>query len=413
MSEPVVKTQELYPREVESTGQLDLHSKRMVLNWGPSHPATHGTLRVIVELEGETIAKCDTEIGYLHRGKEKLAEDWTYNKCVNIFERMNYCSTMINACAWHQACEKLFGVEIPERAVYLRTILSEISRIADHMTCIGPNCVDIGALTPFWYTWDIREQAYDILEFVTGARMMHTFTRLGGMLADVPEGFIERTRRFVPEVLRVMNELDRLLAKNRIFCERTRGVGALTAEEALSYGWTGPCLRACGVAHDMRVARPYLAYKDLAFDVPVGEHGDTYDRIFVRVEECRQSVRIIEQALDNLPGGPVLADEPHLVLPPKPVVYEQMEGLIHHFKLVIDGPQAPAGAMVYDASEGGNGELGFLVVSDGSGQPYRVAVRSPCFYIFSALPRLVVGSLLPDLSATLASLNIIAGELDK
>ncbi len=402
---------ECYPRDVECE-PLDLHAERMFLNWGPSHPATHGTLRVMMELEGETIARCDTEIGYLHRGKEKLAEDWTYNQCVNIFERMNYCSTFINNCAWHQACEKLFGITIPERAVYLRTILSEISRIADHMLALGPNCVDIGALTPFWYLWDIREKAYDILEFVTGARMMHAFTRVGGLLADVPEGFVERTRMFLPEVLRTMDEIERLLARNRIFNERTRGVGAITAEEAISYGWAGPCLRACGVAHDLRVASPYLAYKDLDFDIPVGEHGDTYDRFFVRVEECRQSVRIIEQALDNLPDGPVIADEAKYVLPPKKAVYERMEELIHHFKIVIEGPKPPPG-VVYDATEGANGELGFTIVSDGSGKPYRVAVRAPCFYIFSALPRLAVGGMVADMSAILASLNIIAGELDR
>jgi NADH dehydrogenase I D subunit len=392
--------------------KLDLFSEQMLLNWGPSHPATHGTLRVMLELEGETIVGCQTEIGYLHRGKEKLAESWNYNKCVNIFERMNYCSTMINACAWHGACEKLFGIEIPPRAVYLRTILSEISRIADHLVCLGPNCVDVGALTPFWYTWDIREKAYDILDWVTGVRMMHAFTRVGGLAQDVPEGFEQRVRAFLPQVLRVADELEKLLMRNRIFCDRTRGVGAISAEEAINYGWTGPCLRACGVAYDVRVAQPYLAYGDLKFDVPVGEHGDVYDRFFVRVEECRQSVRIIEQALDKLPGGPVLADAPQVVLPPKDAAYGEMEALIYHFKIIIEGPKAPLGT-VYYAVEGGNGELGFTIVSDGSEKPYRAAVRAPCFFIFSALPRLVLGSMVADLAATLASLNIIAGELDR
>ncbi|HUU00455.1 MAG TPA: NADH-quinone oxidoreductase subunit D [Myxococcota bacterium] len=402
-----------FPRDIDAGAPLDLHSERMKLNWGPSHPATHGTLRVLLELEGETIAKCDTEIGYLHRGKEKLAEDWNYNQCVNIMERMNYCSTVINNCAWHQACEKLFEIEIPPRAVYLRMILSEISRIADHMTAIGPNCVDIGVLTPFWYTWDIREKAYDIIEFVTGARMMSAWTRVGGLAADAPEGFEERVRQFVPEVYREMDELDKLLAANRIFNDRSRGVGTIGPEEALSYGWTGPCLRATGVAHDLRVASPYLAYGDMQFDIPVGEHGDTYDRIFVRIEECRQAARIIEQALDNLPGGPVNTGKRHVVLPSKDAVYNQMEGLIHHFEVIMYGPKAPKGNICYDASEGGNGELGFTIVSDGSAKPYRVSVRSPCYYIFSALPRLVTGRLLADLPAIVASLNIIAGELDR
>jgi len=396
------------PRET-----LDLHAERMVLNFGPAHPATHGTLRIILELEGETIVGCDTEIGYLHRGIEKLAEDWDYNQCVNLSDRLNYCSVFINNVGWHQACEKLFGVEVPPRAVYLRTILSEVSRIADHMTALGPNCVDIGALTPFWYTWEIREQTYDILEFVTGARLTTAWTRVGGFRDDVPEGFVERCRAFLPRVYETMDELDALLARNRIFNDRTRGVGPLTADEALSYGWTGPGLRACGVPHDLRVASPYLAYADLDFDIPVGEHGDTYDRFFVRVEECRQSARIIEQALDKLPDGPVNVDDKRLTLPPKDGVYHRMEELIHHFEIVMYGPRAPKGAMVYDATEAANGELGFTVVSNGTDIPYRMHVRPPCFHVYAALPKLVVGRLIADLSAVLASLNIIAGELDR
>jgi NADH dehydrogenase I D subunit len=403
----------VYPRNLECDEKLDLCAERMVLNWGPAHPATHGTLRVVLELEGETIVKCDTEIGYLHRGLEKLAEDWTYNQCVNISDRLNYCSVFINNTGWHLACEKLFGIQTPERAVYLRMILSEIARIADHMVCIGPNCVDIGALTPFWYTWDIREKAYDLLEMVTGARMTTAFTRVGGLVADVPAGFAERTRQFLPEVYRVMDELDKLLAANRIFNDRTRGVGALSPEEAISYGWTGPCLRASGVAHDLRVAEPYLAYEDMNFDVPVGDHGDTYDRIFVRVEECRQSARIIDHALRLLPGGPVNADAKQVVLPPKEAVYNQVESLIHHFEIVMFGPKAPKGKACHQSVEGANGELGFSVVSDGTNKPYRLHIRPPCFYIFAALPRLITGSLLADLPATVASLNIIAGELDR
>jgi len=402
-----------YPRDIEHREKVDLHAERMLLNWGPSHPATHGTLRVILELEGETITRCDSEIGYLHRGLEKLAEGWTYNQIVNISDRLNYCSVFINNVGWHLACEKLFGIQAPARAQYLRMILSEIARIADHMVCIGPNCVDIGALTPFWYTWDIRERAYDLLEMATGARMTTAFTRVGGLAADIPEGFAERVRAFLPEVYRVMDELDKLLAANRIFNDRTRGVGVISPEEAISYGWTGPCLRACGVSHDLRVANPYLGYADMNFDIPVGDHGDTYDRIFVRVEECRQSARIIDQALRLLPKGPVLADHKQVVLPPKPAVYEQMEALIHHFEIVMYGPKAPVAATCYQAVEGGNGELGFFIVSNGTNKPYRVHIRVPCYYIFAALPRLMTGSLLADLPATVASLNIIAGELDR
>lgn len=404
---------EIFKRNVECSEKLDLCAERMILNWGPSHPATHGTLRVILELEGETIVKCDTEIGYLHRGLEKLAEDWNYNQIVNITDRLNYCSTIINNVGWHLACERLFGIEAPPRAQVIRTILSEVARIADHMVCIGPNCVDIGALTPFWYTWDIREQAYDILELVSGARLTTAWTRVGGLSKDIPEWFEEKIKEFIPNVLSTMDELDGLLAGNRIFNDRTRGIGALSAEEAKSFGWTGPCLRATGVAHDLRQANPYLAYDQVDFDIPVGQHGDTYDRVFVRVEECRQSCRILKQLIDKIPEGRVQADAKQSVLPPKEAVYEQSEALIHHFEIVMYGPKAPRDKTIYDATEGANGELGYLIASDGSQKPYRMHVRAPCFYIFAALPRLITGSLLADLPATVASLNIIAGELDR
>jgi NADH:ubiquinone oxidoreductase subunit D len=409
----VSKLNQKITRSVESRQPLDLHSDRMIVNWGPAHPATHGTLRVILELEGETIVKCDTEIGFLHRAKEKLAEDWNYNQIVNITDRMNYCSSMINNIGWHMACEKLFGIEAPERSNYLRTILTEVARIGDHMVCLGPNCVDIGALTPFWYTWDIREKTYDIFEEYSGGRLTTTYTRLGGLVDDITDGFIEQVKALIPDVYKTMDELESLLSANRIFNDRTRGVGSISKEEALSFGWTGPCLRACGVAHDLRVANPYLLYGDLDFDIPVGEHGDTYDRFFVRVEECRQSCRIIEQALAKLPSGPVLADHKHYVLPTKETVYEEMEGLISHFEIIMYGPKAPGNKVLYSAIEGANGELGYTIVSNGTNKPYRMHIRPPCFHIFAALPRLITGSLLADVPATVASLNIIAGELDR
>jgi NADH dehydrogenase I D subunit len=404
---------EAFPRIIERPSNLDLHSQRMVLNWGPAHPATHGVLHVILELEGETIVRCDTEIGYLHRGMEKLAEDWDYNQIVNITDRLNYCSILANNVAWHLAAEKLFGIEVPERATALRTIFCELARIGDHMVCLGPCCVDLGALTPFWYLWDVREKSYDIIESVTGARMTTAFTRVGGLAADVPDDFVERMKAFLPHVYEAADKLERLLAKNRIFNDRTRGIGVITAEEAISYGWTGPCLRACGVAHDLRVANPYLNYGDYDFDIPVGEHGDTYDRVFVRIEECRQSARIIEQALERIPRGPVISDHKQIVLPPKPLVYNDMEALIHHFEVLVYGPKAPTGAIAYQAIEGGNGELGYTIVSDGSSKPYRMSVRPPCFYILAALPRLVTGHMLADMSAVVSSLNIIGGELDR
>ncbi len=404
---------EVFSKSTEQREQLDLHASQMILNWGPSHPATHGTLRMILTLEGETIVKCDTEIGYLHRGFEKLAEGLDYNKIVNLTDRLNYCSVFMNNVGWHLACEKMFDIEVPERATVLRTILSELSRIGDHMPALGPNCVDIGAFTPLLWLWNIREKIYDILESVTGARMTTSFTRVGGLAQDVPDGFADQVRAIIPDVYEAMREMDALLSKNRIFNDRTRGVGALSAEDAVSYGWTGPCLRACGVPHDLRADNPYMIYGDLDFDIPVGEHGDVYDRFFVRVEECRQSCRLIEQALDKLTEGPVLADTKTAVLPPKDAVYNEMEGLVHHFEIIMRGPRAPKGAICYDATEAANGELGFTIVSNGTGVPYRMHIRPPCFHVFAALPKLITGHMVADLSATLASINIIAGELDR
>ncbi len=405
--------QPVFPRKVEHQIDKDDSYELMKLNFGPSHPATHGTLRIMLDLDGETIVRCDTEIGYLHRGFEKLAETWDYNKIVNLTDRANYCSVFMNNVGWHQACEKMFEIEIPERAKYLRVILSELARIGDHMPALGPNCVDIGAFTPMLWLWNLREEIYDILENVTGARMTTSFTRVGGLAMDVHDGFDDQVRAILPRVLETMDELTNLLSKNRIFNDRTRGVGALSAEEAISYGWTGPCLRACGVPHDLRVDNPYLIYDQLDFDIPIGEHGDVYDRFFVRVEECRQSVKIIRQAIDKLPTGPVIADAKLAVLPPKKTVYREMESLIHHFEVIVKGPQPPLGAICYDATEAANGELGFTIVSNGKGKPYRMRIRPPCFYVFAALPRLITGQMVADLSATLASINIIAGELDR
>jgi NADH:ubiquinone oxidoreductase subunit D len=385
----------------------------MQLNWGPSHPATHGTLRIMLDLDGETIVKCDTEIGYLHRGFEKLAEGLDYNKIVNLTDRLNYCSVFMNNVGWHLACEKMFDIEAPIRAQYLRVILSELSRIGDHMPALGPNCVDIGAFSPMLWLWNLREEIYDILESATGARMTTSFTRVGGLAMDVHDGFEAQVSALLPHVYETMDELTRLMSKNRIFIDRTRGIGPLSAEEAISYGWTGPCLRASGVAHDLRVDNPYMIYNELDFDIPVGEAGDVYDRFFVRVEECRQSARIIEQALAKLPKGPVIADAKLAVLPPKERVYTEMEGLIHHFEVIMNGPIPPKGAVCYDATEAANGHLGFTIVSNGKGTPYRMRIRPPCYYIFAALPRMITGQMVADLSATLASINIIAGELDR
>lgn len=385
---------------------------KMTVNIGPSHPATHGTLRFLCELDGEVIASCYPEIGYLHRAFEKSSEKGSYTEVIPYTDRLNYCSAMMNNVGYCMAVEQLFGLEVPERGVYIRMIVSEMSRIMDHLVCIGANAVDLGALTNFWYFFHPREEMYDLLESLCGARLTNTYGRIGGVSADLPEGWTQELRRQLNALPAVLGDVDGLLTKNRIFMDRCTGVGAISSEEALDWGFTGPCLRATGLAHDLRRANPYMFYDRFQFDIPTGKQGDTYDRYVVRMEEMRQSLRILHQLLDTLPGGPVNADNPRVVMPPKEKVYGSIEGLISQFELVMKGIQPPPGE-AYVATEAANGELGFYVVSDGSGHPYRVRVRPPCFPILSAMPRLVKGLMLADLIAILGSINIIAGELDR
>jgi NADH-quinone oxidoreductase subunit C/D len=387
-------------------------SENLLVNIGPSHPAMHGTFRVQALMDGETIAAAEAEIGYMHRNFEKMAEIRTYWQVIPYTDRLNYCSSFMNGHGWALAIEKLLGIEAPPRAEAIRVILSEFSRIMDHIICVGTNVVDLGAITPFFVMFRAREDVYDLLDACCGARLTVSYVRIGGLADDVPEDFEARCRKALASVREVADAGDRLLTRNRIFVNRFKDVGVLGRDDALSYGWVGPCLRGSGVAYDVRKDHPYSGYEQYDFDVPVGTVGDCYDRYLVRMEEIRQSCRIIEQALARLPKGPVLVSDRKVALPPKSEVYENIESLMNHFKLVYDGILPPAGE-VYGYTEAANGELGYYVVSDGSKCPWRVKVRPPCYNIYQAFPQMVVGHLLADAVATIGGLNVIAGELDR
>jgi NADH-quinone oxidoreductase subunit C/D len=384
----------------------------MVLNLGPSHPASHGTLRNLVELDGETILFAVPEIGYLHRGFEKSAEAHEYNQVIPYTDRLNYCSAISNNVGYAKAVEALCGIEVPERCQYIRIILAELSRIMDHLVCNGANLVDLGALTNYWYLFNLREKIYDVIEGVTGARLTNSYTRIGGLWKDVDEDFVSGCRAVLKEVPAHVNDTLKLIARNRIFLDRTVGVGKIGTDEAVAWGYSGPCLRATGLEYDLRKNDPYYVYDRFQFDVPSGHQGDTYDRVMVRFEEIKQSARIVEQALDQLPAGPIRADHPLVVMPDKSQTYGNIEGMVNHFKVIMHGISPPPGD-VYDWTESPNGELGFYVVSDGAMRPYKCRVRPPCFYIYSSFPRLAEGGMVADAIAVLGSLNIIAGELDR
>lgn len=390
----------------------DEPGETMLLNIGPSHPATHGTLRTLVELDGERILYAIPEIGYLHRGFEKSAETHEYNQVIPYTDRLNYCSAISNNVGYAKAVESLCGIEVPERCQYIRVILCELSRIMDHLVCNGANLVDLGALTNFWYLFNLREKIYKVIESVTGARLTNSYTRIGGLWSDVHDEFLAETRALLIEVPKHINDTLKLVARNRIFIDRTVGVGGFSVDDAISHGFTGPCLRATGFEYDLRKQAPYYVYDRFKFEVVTGFRGDTYDRTMVRFEEILQSVRIIEQALEQMPRGPVNADHPLALLPSKNQIHGNIEGLVNHFKVIMHGISPPAGE-VYDWTESPNGELGFHIVSDGTMRPYKCRVRPPCFYLYSAFTKLVEGGLIADAIAVLGSLNIIAGELDR
>ncbi len=451
------------PLKAGARDDVRLETREMLLNVGPAHPAMHGIIRIVLKLDGETIRSSDVEIGYLHRGFEKMSEVVTYNGVIPYADRLNYVSPLINNVGYCMAVEKLLGIETPERCQYIRVIVSEISRVTDHLTCIGASAMELGAFTVFLYMIKAREFLWELVEVVTGARLTVSYCRVGGIKADLPEGFSDRCRKAIAETRKVLVEVDKLLTRNRIFVDRMKGTGRISQEEAISYGITGPFLRATGVNYDVRKVSPYLVYDRLQFDVPLGSHGDNLDRYYVRMEEMEQSMRIIEICLKGIPAGPIgvepetgkpisaaemvdkgkmgriheiadkvavtdptlegaskpvyggiAAGQKRVFLPPKEDTYGNIEGLMQHFKLVMfgHGIRPPQGE-VYFPVEGANGELGFYVVSDGSDKAYRVRVRPPCFTIMSALPRLLTGDMVADLVPTFGSVNMIGGELDR
>lgn len=401
------------PLDVElEDGELELPTDPMLLNIGPSHPCVHGTVRIVVELSGETITKADVQIGYLHRGFEKMCERGNWTQVFPYVDRLNYASPMLNNVGFSLAVEKMLGVTVPERCQHYRVVLGELARICDHMVCNGAMAMELGAFTPFLYLTKARELIWDIFEEETGARVTHSFGRVGGMAKPPTDDFKAMVRDTLPAALALVEDAEKLLLNNRIFLDRIENLGVLKPEQALALGWTGATLRSTGVAYDVRKNHPYMTYDQYEFDVPVGSTGDNYDRFMVRLEEIRQSIRIIGQALDQMADeGPVNIDDPRIVLPPKDDVYNTIEGTIQHFKIVMEGIKVPAGEC-YSYTEAGNGELGFYIVSDGSGTPYRIRIRPPCFASVAGLSQLITGQMIPDIVPTFGSLNMIGGECD-
>jgi len=385
------------------------------LNFGPQHPATHTTLRLVLKLDGERVVDAMPDIGYLHSGFEKIGEHLDFNQYVTVTDRMNYISPMANNVAWHLAVERLLGIEVPPRCQYIRVIIAELARIADHLLCLGAMGLDTGAFTHFIYAFNPREQIYDIFEALCGARFTNSYTRVGGLMHDASPKAIEMIRRFVAELPRALDDMDRLLLRNRIFRERTEGIGVLSREEAINRGCSGPVARASGVTRDLRKDEPYLAYRDFDFRVICAKQGDCFARYLVRMGEMRESLKIIAQAIENLPAGPVnVGDEKRLAIPDKKVVFTTIEGLISHFELVMwnRGFTTPCDEL-YTATEAPNGELGFYIVGDGTQTAYRARCRPPSFIHFALFPHLIRGHYLSDVVAVLGSLNIIAAELDR
>ncbi len=390
----------------------ELRGERMIINMGPQHPSTHGVLRLVLELDGEEIINVWPDIGFLHRGDEKLAENMTWTQFIPYTDRLDYLAPLANNVAYAYAVEKLLGLEVPPRCQYIRVVCAELARISSHLLGIGTFGMDVGAITVFLYTFKEREKIYDLCECLCGARFTTSYTRIGGLANDMPPEFLPMLRKFLAELPATIAEVDTLLTRNKIFLDRTRDIGVLTKEQAVDFGITGPILRATGIEWDLRKAHPYGGYEKFDFDVPVGSVGDCYDRYLCRMEEMRQSIRIIQQAIDNMPGGAWNAPEAKIVLPEKKAVLTKMEELIHHFINVTEGLNAPSGE-VYFSAENPKGELGFYIVSRGGGTPHRLKIRAPSFVNLQALPVMAKGHMISDLVAILASLDFVMGECDR
>ena len=397
---------------VRSAFETTLREDAVIVSIGPSHPATHGTIQIFTELDGERIVRTDVHCGYLHRGFEKECEDHTWHNLIPYVDRLNYCSALINDFAYCDAVERLMGVEITPRCRYLRTLLAEYSRVADHLTCIAAGLMELGAMTPFLYLVMIRDYIYEHLADLTGARVTYTYGRIGGLARDLPAGWLARLGGILDQYETFVGRVHGLMDRNRIFIDRMRDVGVISAEDAVNWGYTGPILRSTGVPRDLRKDTPYLAYAELDFEVPVGIKGDNYDRYYVRMREMDESIHMIRQLAERLPEGPISVDDRRCTLPEKRLVYTEIESLINHFKLIMDGPQVPAGE-IYVAHESANGELGFYLVSTGGGTPHKVHVRSPSFVHMGGVHRLLDGGQLADLIPTFGSINMIGGECDR
>ncbi len=401
-------------RQLEAVEEAttDIVGEKLVLNMGPSHPATHGVLRLILELDGEIITKCDPDVGFLHRGDEKIAENMHYNQFVPYTDRLDYLAPLANNVAYALAVEKLMGWEVPERGRAIRVICCELARISAHMLGVGVFAMDVGAMTVFLYTFTEREKIYNLCEQLTGARFTTSYTRVGGQIRDLPNGFVGAVKTFLDQLEPVIDEIDKLLSRNRIFIDRTQDIGVISKADAIGYGLTGPNLRGSGVEHDLRKAHPYLDYDKYDFDVPIGTKGDCYDRYLVRMEEMRQSVRILRQVFATLPEGPINVADAKGLLPKKEKVLMKMEELIHHFIISTQGIDAPAGE-VYFAAENPKGELGFYINSTGGGVPHRLKIRAPSFLNLSIISKLIPGHMLSDIPAVLGSLDFVMGECDR
>lgn len=397
-----------------SDDELEAHlqTRNMVINLGPSHPATHGTVRLRLELDGETIIKMDPEIGFLHRGFQKSCENVTWTQALPYTDRLDYVASLQNNFGFLTAIETLIGIDIPERAKFIRVIGAELHRVASHLTTAGALALELGGFSAFLYAIEGRELITDRVTELTGARLTTNFGRIGGMNRDLPPGWKEKVLKSLLKIEELAAEVDALLTRNRIFTDRTKGTGVITKEDALDFGFTGPCLRAAGVPYDIRKAKPYWVYDKLDFEVPVGHNSDNFDRYYMRVLEIRESIKMIRQCFDLMPEGPVIIDDWRIALPPKEQVYSTIEGVISHFKLVMEGVPVPAGE-VYHSTESANGELGWYLRSDGSGRPYKCHVRAPGFQILSGLARMCEGRMLADLIPTFDTINMIGGEVEQ